>query len=54
MDGEKMTASEVNYFMADQAFYNSPFSYLDELRRRGRVYQEPHQGVYMVAAWRTV
>jgi cytochrome P450 len=43
-----MTASETNYFMADQAFYNSPFSYLDEVRRRGRVYQEPHQGVYMV------
>ena len=43
-----MTASETNYFMADQAFYNSPFSYLDEVRRRGRVYREPHQGVYMV------
>jgi len=43
-----MSASETNYFMADQAFYNSPFSYLDEIRRRGRVYKEPHQGVYMV------
>jgi cytochrome P450 len=43
-----MTASETNYFMADQAFYNSPFSYLDEIRKRGRVYREPHQGVYMV------
>lgn len=43
-----MNAEKINYFQADQAFYNDPFPYLDELRSRARVYREPHHGVYMV------
>jgi cytochrome P450 len=39
---------DTNYFMADQAFYNDPFPYLDKARAASRVYREPYQGVYMV------
>jgi cytochrome P450 len=46
-----MSATETDYFMADQAFYNDPFPYLDEVRGRGRVYREPHHGVYMVTGF---
>lgn len=43
-----MNLDDTNYFMADQAFYNNPFPYLDGIRAAGRVYREPFQGVYMV------
>jgi len=43
-----MNIDEINYFMADQAFYNNPFPYLDAIRAVSPVYKEPHQGVYMV------
>lgn len=43
-----MPHDEINYFMADQAFYNHPFPYLDEIRSRSPVYREPHYGVFMV------
>jgi cytochrome P450 family 150 subfamily A5 len=46
--GKSMSSTETNYFMADQSFYNDPFPFLDEIRTQGRVYREPHQGVYMV------
>ena len=44
----EMAETDTNYFMADQAFYNDPFRYLDEIRSRSAVYREPHYGVYMV------
>ena len=54
-----MSIAETNYFQADQDFYNDPFPYLDDIRKRSRVYREPHHGVYMVtgledclAVWR--
>lgn len=43
-----MSSAEINYFQADQGFYNNPFPYLDDIRGRSPVYREPHYGVYMV------
>ena len=43
-----MSTAEINYFKADQSFYNHPFPYLDDIRSRSPVYREPHYGVYMV------
>ena len=43
-----MNAENIDYFMADQSFYNNPFPYLDQVRGISRVYQEPFHGVYMV------
>lgn len=43
-----MNADSIDYFMADQAFYNDPFPYLDAVRAISPVYREPHHGVYMI------
>lgn len=43
-----MDITKINYFMADQAFYNNPFPYLEAVRNQAKVYREPHYGIYMV------
>lgn len=46
-----MTEFENSNFFTDQEIQNDPYPYFDWVRGQGRVWQEPHYGVFMITGY---